>query len=769
MNYIYLLGFPPFDWIGEKIINGVASFFYTILLLLNTAIYSFISFIYNIFLLLAGGGSIFDKTQINGLVSRIYVIIGVVVLFLVAYSLLKSMINPDESLKGKKSPVNIIKDVIISIVLISFVPTIFQFAFEFQNSLLVENTIGKIIAGSKEGSTDHQNTIREGGYTMAEGVWQAFIYVNPDGDKDGTPFCSNEEEELNLKTSDGVDCKKVMVDSTTSFNDLWKKSRENTTFTNMIMLVPRIIDGQVSYIFLLDTVAGVFVLFVLLQYCLDMALRLVKLAVYELIAPIPILSRIIPNEQASKVFSNWIKATLSTFTEVFIRIAILYFAVIIISTVGASITNIFDGGLLTFANSKHLFLTGLIAKALIIIGIILFVKQAPEILKEITGLDSGKYNPIKSAMQTASLLGGGVTAAARIWNDDKNPDGSKKNAFNRFRSALGGAGSAAYRSMWNRDNVKDPKSMAENASKAAKNAIDAHNKRVARNARYSQPGESRFNDAWDTIKRWSGADKSREVLEAKKKVYDEAVGFQKELFDLAADDAEVLAFEGQKKAAQEKIIDRDNIEKEIKEAHRRQLTNAKRSALQAANPNKAATEIEAMLAAEQANIESALASQQSAIDSEVDSKLVQMRRDQAATVDMYDNLVKVAKLKVIQKKLAEGKDGRYLAVSEKAKVFKSQHMNDEVVSSMTTDLQEAFKNNVNPAELDKILSSTDSDYVKRQMDIIKGSVAAGPGDAISGAVGLMADNEGAKKASGRQAAEIAKLLQEEKGKEAEKK
>lgn len=468
MNYIYLLGFPPFDWIGEKIINGVASFFYTILLLLNTAIYSFISFIYNIFLLLAGGGSIFDKTQINGLVSRIYVIIGVVVLFLVAYSLLKSMINPDESLKGKKSPVNIIKDVIISIVLISFVPTIFEFAFEFQNSLLVENTIGKIIAGSKEGSTDHQNTIREGGYTMAEGVWQAFIYVNPDGDKDGTPFCSNEEEELNLKTSDGVDCKKVMVDSTTSFNDLWKKSRENTTFTNMIMLVPRIIDGQVSYIFLLDTVAGVFVLFVLLQYCLDMALRLVKLAVYELIAPIPILARIIPNEQASKVFSNWIKATLSTFTEVFIRIAILYFAVIIISTVGASITNIFDGGLLTFANSKHLFLTSLIAKALIIIGIILFVKQAPEILKEITGLDSGKYGKslMKGIGMMTATLGGGATAAIRTAANDKDNHGFKKQ-WNAFKAGMG----AGARGLWHGNKVEKFGDMPKAAGKAVSNTL----------------------------------------------------------------------------------------------------------------------------------------------------------------------------------------------------------------------------------------------------------------------------------------------------------
>lgn len=757
----------PIKALGDTIV----SFFFGVLLTLDALVYSLISWVYQIILVLCNADILSNNFEIEALVGRIYIILGVVILFLVAYSLLKSMVNPDEALKGKKSPVTIVKDVIISVVLIAVVPTIFSFAMEFQQALLTRNTLGSIILGTGSNISGEEfsssELIENGGMIIASGVLEAFLHPN-------YSECQKVSGEAKKEYPSGYNCDNVKIKSYEAgvgdveipFREFWKNMQENNNIFAIVELNNDALgDGKVTYYWIISTVAGVFVLFVLIQYCFDIAVRAVKLAVYELMAPIPILARIMPNEQGSKVFSNWLKATISTFVEVFIRLAILFFAVLIIKIVVQN----FPSMLAPLFNGEGSFTVALFAQMFLILGIILFVKQAPEIIKEITGLDGGKYNPIKSAMQTAALLGGGVTAAVRNFNDDKNPDGSKKNAFNRFKSALGGAGSAAYRSMWNRDNVKDPKSMAENASKAAKNAIDAHNKRVARNARYAQPGESRFNDAWDSIKRWSGADKSREVLEAKKKVYDEAVGFQKELFDLAADDAEVLAFEGQKKAAQEKIIDRDNIEKEIKEEHRRQLTNAKRSALQAANPSKAATEIEAMLAAEQANIESDLASQQSAIDSEVDSKLVQMRRDQAATVDMYDNLVKVAKLKVIQKKLAEGKDGRYLAVSEKAKVFKGQHMNDEFISGMTTDLQEAFKNNVNPTELDKILSSTDSDYVKRQMDIIKGNITAGPGDAISGAVGLMADNEGAKKASGRQAAEIAKLLQEEKGKEAEKK
>lgn len=447
MKFIYLLN--PFDWIGEKIVNGIAGFFFHILLWLDSAIYSFISYIYNIFLLLAGGGSIFNNNQVSELVSRIYTIIGVVVLFLAAYSLLKSMVNPDEALKGKKSPINIIKDVVISIVLIAFIPTIFDFAFEFQNSLLVENTIGKIIAGSPTNSSENAETIRMGGYNMAAGVLQAFIYVNPDGDENGTPYCRTQEEEGKLALiPEGKTCTPLYVNGSNNYTygDLWQSAHDNTTFTNLTALAPLISEGKVNYIFLLDAVAGVFVLFVLLQYCLDMALRLVKLAVYELIAPLPILARIMPNEQAGKVFTNWTKATLSTFVEVFIRIAILYFAVILISSVGDSLLTLFGSGALNFNNDEALFLTKSIAHALIIIGIILFIKQAPEIIKEITGLDGGKYGKslIKGVGMMAATVGGGATAAIRTMANDTDNKWVKggnlgKNIANKFKQVGKGA------------------------------------------------------------------------------------------------------------------------------------------------------------------------------------------------------------------------------------------------------------------------------------------------------------------------------------------
>lgn len=479
----------PFSW-GQDILDGIISFFYGILLTLDCIIYSFVSYVYQIFLVLAQGGKIIDDKFVGDLVNRIYIIIGVVMLFLIAYSLLKSMVNPDEALKGKQSPVNIIKDVIISVALIALLPTVFEFAFDFQNSLLINNTIGKIIVGAAgSGTSDPANTIRDGGYIMAEGVFKAFLHANPE-------FCDTKAEESNGVSESGQACKVIEVDNKgTTYGDLWDEARNATTFWALARVGPKIVSGEVNYYFLIAPAAGIFVLFVLLQYCLDMALRLVKLAVYEVISPIPIFARIMPNEQAKKVFSNWLKATLSTFTEVFIRIAILYFAVFLISTVTASINDIFGT---VFSGSARIDIL-LIAQALIIIGIIMFVKQAPEILKEITGLDSGKYGKslMKGIGMMTATLGGGATAAIRTAVNDKDNHGLKK-GFNAFKAGMG----AGARGLYHGNKVEKFGDMPKAAGKAASNTLEKRAKVKAAGGNLKYLNEWRKDKGKD-IKDWA--------------------------------------------------------------------------------------------------------------------------------------------------------------------------------------------------------------------------------------------------------------------------
>ena len=107
----------------------------SILLFLDGALYDLIAYIYEIFLGLSKL-NLFNNAEYEQIVSRIYVILGMVMLFFLAYSLLKAVINPDEFSKGEMSAPKLIKNVIISLIIIAVLPAIFTYAYNIQNGLM---------------------------------------------------------------------------------------------------------------------------------------------------------------------------------------------------------------------------------------------------------------------------------------------------------------------------------------------------------------------------------------------------------------------------------------------------------------------------------------------------------------------------------------------------------------------------------------------------------------------------------------------------------
>ena len=317
---------------------------------------------------------------------------------------------------------------------------------------------------------------------MASTIWQAFLYP-----ADGYCRTSNEENNGYFDVTHDP-CEVLELDDGRTYGDLWEEAEDNTTFFALTSLGKFIVNGQLNYLFIVDAATGIFVLFVLLSYCIDTALRLVKLAVFQLIAPIPIFARILPNEQANKVFGNWIKATISTFIEVFIRIAILYFAVIIITSITRSIDDILFS---SFKGSASFMVVG-IAKVMIIVGIILFIKQAPQIIKDITGLDSGKYNVLGSAMRGLSSMGALTTGAVRGFTTgfDKNHMGSSI-ARGAKNALLGGAKSFSGAAQKDYKNISD---IRKNSSAAVNDVIDKQRRKASDKLAKKQELEEYRND-----------------------------------------------------------------------------------------------------------------------------------------------------------------------------------------------------------------------------------------------------------------------------------
>ena len=463
----------------------MAAIIFNVLLLLDGAIYNLIDYLYDIFDFLAKI-NIFGADDYNAIVSRIYVILGLFMLFVLAYSLLKAVINPDDFAKGESSFPNLIKNVVVSLAIIILLPTVFTVIFNIQNSILNNDTIPKLILG-----TDFDSEIdADAGRRMAYYTFTAFFHENE-------TWC-----ESNGYSTDDNTCADhiagngwLVLQNGPSLSSVRDSVMQGTSFTSFSQYGEAIDADQIDYMFLISTVAGIFILYVLLNFCFDLAIRVIKLAFYQIIAPIPVICRILPGGKMKDVFSKWTKQVISIFLEVFIRIGIMYLGIFLITLIIDNFGNI--------AGINSLPLTQkLIVQALLIMGVIIFIRQAPKLLGELLNLDTGG---MKLGLMDKLAMGGGLLAGAAagglvtggtrnfvgafkgkgIGKDFKS--GNYGTALKKIggsiipgvTSGIAGAGSAMVRSGYGAKGAKNLKDMAGAAHAGAAAAGAAKAKRAA--------------------------------------------------------------------------------------------------------------------------------------------------------------------------------------------------------------------------------------------------------------------------------------------------
>lgn len=374
-----------------------------LLMWIDTVIYGFVDYVYDIFDKLAKL-NLFKAENYQTIVSRIYVVLGLIMLFALAYSLLKAVINPDEFAKGETSFPKLIKNVVVSLVIIAVLPTVFTVAFNFQNAVLNKNTIPGLIFGVD--SEDYNKaTDANAGRDMSYYVLSAFLHPNFDWcNEKGYTVDDHKSGDVNLSAcaseingdgdwllTNGENLKSVTEKfkagtyDISAFNDFGKSAAA----------------GKLTYNVFISTIAGVFLLYVLLNFCFDMAVRVVKLMFFQIIAPIPVICRVIPGGKLKDVFSDWTKKTISTYVEVFIRIAIMYLGVFMINQVIGNFSRADFGNL---GPSQKL-----ITEALVIMGVVIFMRQAPKLIGDMFHLDSGG---MKLGLMDKLAMGGALTAGA---------------------------------------------------------------------------------------------------------------------------------------------------------------------------------------------------------------------------------------------------------------------------------------------------------------------------------------------------------------------
>ena len=383
-------------------VSLVSDIFRELSFFLDSIVYSLIPLVFNLIYSLYDFSIIFkDSTVLTELVTRVtttvYSFLAIFMFFRVAFSLLTMLVDPsviDDKEKGAKK---IVTNIMICLILIVVVPKIFEYAKMIQSKAMSEHWIEKVVLGD-DFSLDNEDYSL--GNEFALSVWGVFL----------KPFKPNDIT-LSVYNSLFNDA------SATGWNSVWPVAKVGTVL-NSVTGIPIISDigsrieflndwaellfdagtyYQLSYVYILSTIVGVYVLWTFIKLLIDVAYRSIKLFALEIMSPIAIVSYIDPSSSKKGLFSKWMGETVKTYVSMFVRVFVFAFASILLRT-------------LSFSNTQ---LEGdFFVKIVYILAVIAFIKTAPKFIDNLFGTSLSKDSDTKFASDMLRGVLGGATIAA---------------------------------------------------------------------------------------------------------------------------------------------------------------------------------------------------------------------------------------------------------------------------------------------------------------------------------------------------------------------
>lgn len=400
------------------IMNAIRMFFASI----DTAIYFFVSVLSRVIFDIADYP--ISEEIIGDFKSRVYLLLAIFMLFKITISLFSYLINPDGISDREKGAGKLVTRIMVTMIMLLFLPRAFLLMSEIQQPLL--NTIPRILLGTETNGVEQLDTASN---SMSTEVLRAFVTPNTS--------CNHQAEKIN-----GVFINVIINNSCD--DDFSKYSYDYHLF--------------------LATAAGAFMLYVLLGIAITIGVRMFKLIILEMIAPIAIISYIDPKSEKNGTFSSWMKAIISTWLELFINLGIMYLVIYVINNV---ITN---GEFVSYATNLGP-VRGAFFTAFFILGLLMFARQAPKFIMDSLGIKGGGSfgQALGLSAATLGIAGAGISSyqASRAADDALGRD---HNFFRNAGAALFGGASGAFTGMSAAMDAKDHNSRAVREAMAKRNA-----------------------------------------------------------------------------------------------------------------------------------------------------------------------------------------------------------------------------------------------------------------------------------------------------------
>lgn len=381
---------------------------------------------------------LFSNVTVRTIYYRCQMVIGIFMLFKFAVTILEGIVDPTRITDKKQGAGKIITRIITSLVILALITPInipnpankweeqlknngiiFGALYSLQDRILTNNTLGKLILGTLEDSDAKNNSVAEAGSQFAKSIVQSFIRYNLKSGTLDTPPDGGEYEDV-------ISNRVCTTDSDVEDKYNNGKPQEILSLVNLecsaqnggnLSSTLKKVSGGAQYVFAYSPIGGIcayIISIILIGFTVDIAIRAIKLAVLRLIAPIPIISHMNISAKESKgadSFSLWVKSLTTTYLDLFIRLAVLYFVLALIQQM------ISPGGVRIKLGTG---LPGALAFVFVVIGLLLFARQAPKFLQDALGLQGTMSNIGLSAILAGAgaLRQGGSLRNARYAVED---------------------------------------------------------------------------------------------------------------------------------------------------------------------------------------------------------------------------------------------------------------------------------------------------------------------------------------------------------------
>ena len=450
------------------------------------AIYSLISILFDVFYSLANIRILNARYEVDGvwhdapitiIYKRVTLLLGIIMVFYVTFQFIKYVLEPDTFSDKEKGGEKLVFKLIAVVVLMGTVPTIFDKAYDIQRLILNSHLIDKVLIG-------HTDTeMSSFGKSMSASVFSLFYYLDDVTSKDFD--CKN-----------GITCQETI-----------NMNISNLATTGSMPMITSGLGIEVNdnkFAIHFDAWfamgVGLFLCYILVLYVIDIGVRVAQLTYLQIIAPIPIISYLSPKKDG--MFQKWVKQCVVTFLDVFIRLFIIYFMLLVISNI-----NISSIGESINANVDETTKTWVYIA--LILGLLLFAQKAPKLIQELFpnmgaamgnfGLKPGDRMPALAAKAAAMGLGGASALARKTI-------GRTAMAIKRNRSLKKAAGVDDYkqkkkdyrRAMRNTSATKEEKKAAKDAKDKAKAAYKENyggNKKKVKDAKKAYKAAKKDGDS----------------------------------------------------------------------------------------------------------------------------------------------------------------------------------------------------------------------------------------------------------------------------------